>query len=179
MIALLLAASCLSAQSGGTDLGEVGAYGGGSFGSTGNHAAVGGNIGLALTRYALLLLDTTYAPLGDRTLVHRPGVQARSSHLYDFNIGVNVRVPVRQQWEPYAVLAPALLCNRYHVETVQPNGTLTYRGRNDWKFGFEIGGGLRHFLTPNWGIRGEYRYVFAAQNFSRITGGVFYQFSEW
>jgi opacity protein-like surface antigen len=175
----MFGANCVFAQPGETDVGEVSVYGGASFGSLGSHAAVGGSVGLALARYAVVLFETTYVPLCDRALVPRPGVVARSSGLYDFNFAVNVRVPYRDRWEPYGILAPTMLYNRYDAQSIQPNGSISrLTGQSNLKFGFETGAGLRYYVRKSWGIRGEYRYTIATQNFSRLVGGVFYHFDE-
>ena len=50
-------------------------------------------------------------------------------------------------------------------------------GRQDFKFGWENGGGLRYYIKDDWGVRTEYRYTVSGQNFGRILAGVFYQFS--
>jgi opacity protein-like surface antigen len=172
VLALILCAHCVSAQPGETDLGEVSAFGGVSTGALGNHGTVGGSAGLALAKYAIAQFEASYLPLGERTLVVRSGQLARSSGLYDFDFAVHVRVPVGRQIEPYAILAPALLYNRYHLQSGSTDA------RSDVKFGFETGAGLRYYVAHNWGVRGEYRYTIATQNFGRLVGGVFYQFHE-
>ncbi len=173
-----VAGSCsLWAQWGATDAGEVSAYTGIAFGATGARPTVGGSSGISASRYAIALIETSYIPLDNRTLAYHPGVFASSSGLFDFSFAVNVRVPVKERWEPYGILAPALLYNLYRAQVVQPNGTVVSRsGLSDWKFGFETGGGLRYYVREMWGIRGEYRYTISTRNFSRLQVGVFYQF---
>jgi opacity protein-like surface antigen len=177
---LVAGSCCLRAQWGATDAGEVSAYGGIAFGATGARPTVGGSSGISASRYAIALIETSYIPLGHRTLAYHPGLFASSSGLFDFSFAVNVRVPVKQRWEPYGILAPALLYNLYRAQVVQANGTVVSRsGLSDWKFGFETGGGFRYYVRETWGVRGEYRYTISTRNFSRVQAGIFYQFESF
>jgi opacity protein-like surface antigen len=174
---LIVGSGCLRAQWGATDAGEVSAYTGIAFGATGARPTVGGSSGISASRYAIALIETSYIPLGHRTLAYHPGVFASSSGLFDFNFVVNVRVPVKERWEPYGILGPAVLYNLYRADIVQPNGTVVRRsGLSDWKFGWETGAGLRYYVRETWGVRGEYRYTISTRNFSRVQAGIFYQF---
>jgi opacity protein-like surface antigen len=182
LCALVAGAGSLRAQWGATDVGEVSAYGGIAFGATGARPTVGGSTGISASRYAIALIETSYIPLDQRTLAYHPGVFATSSRLFDFAFAVDVRVPVRERWEPYGILAPAYLFNWYDARTVRSDGTVIFRrGLSDSKFGFETGGGIRYYARENWGFRAEYRYTISTRNFSRLQAGIFYQFenSSW
>ncbi len=177
-VAVILNVGAVFGQQGETDAGEVSAYGGLGFGSVGTHVAVAGSTGFTLNRYSMVLIEAAYLPLGSNTLVHRQGHVARNSGLYDFNLAAHIRMPVRSRWEPYGLFGPALLYNRYHTQSNQPDGSVTWvAGQSDVKFGFGLGAGLRYYLGGAWGVRSEYRYTISNQNFSRLVCGVFYQFS--
>jgi hypothetical protein len=157
-------------------IGEVGAYGGAGFGSFGPHGWVGATSGVEVSKYFVTLIDTSYMPLGSHTLPNYHLVTSRS-HLYDFNFTVQIQVPLKhKRWRPYALMAGALLFNTFRVETVRIDGVVIAHGENVSKFGFETGGGTRYFVGENWGVRGEYRYTITSRNFSRLLGGIFYQF---
>ena len=158
------------------DLGEVSIYGGGAFGGVGNHPAFGAATGLGITKYAIGLIDSSFSPLGSRTLTRNPHT-TRRSQLYDFNFSVHVQIPLEQRWTPYLLLGSAFLYNTYQTETAGPQGMLLRAGVSDAKFGFETGGGVRYYVTGEWGVRAEYRYTISTNNFSRVFCGVFYQFS--
>jgi hypothetical protein len=158
------------------DLGEVSVYSGVAFGGLGTHPAFGAASGLGISKYAFGLIDSSFTPLGSWTLINNPNKTVRSQ-LWDFNFAIHVQIPLKRKWAPYILLGSAFLYNTYHTETFLPNGVIVRTGYNDPKFGFETGGGARYYVNDDWGIRGEYRYTFSTNNFSRIFGGVFYQFS--
>jgi opacity protein-like surface antigen len=157
--------------------GEFSLYSGLTFGPTGTHAAFAGSTGVSLSRYTVIAIEGGYSSLGNRTLAYHPGDQTRNSGLFDFDFALRIRVPVKQRWEPYAVLAPALLLNAYHKQVQLPDGTLKFvSGQNEVKFGFGSGGGVRYHMSENWGVLAEYRYTVSTRNFSRFLVGVFRQF---
>lgn len=160
-----------------SDSGEVSAYTGIGFGTLGTHFTAGGSVGTTLWHYASEFIESGYVHLGNSILVPRAGVSARDSGLYDFDLAFQVRIPLRSKWEPYFLFAPAALYNRYQIEGVQADGSVIHSLTQDvWRFGFEIGPGVRYHIARNWGLRGEYRYILSTQNFSRLQLGVFRKF---
>jgi opacity protein-like surface antigen len=97
------------------------------------------------------------------------------SRLFDFNGNVHVRIPVRRYWEPYIVLGAGLLHStaEQRVSTASEN-TTTKLSEND--FAFQIGVGLRYFITDSWGVRPEWKYYASERSFNKLTVGVFYRF---
>jgi opacity protein-like surface antigen len=123
----------------------------------------------------MAILDTSFMPLGNRTL--RTGLVGTStSRLYDFNFGGNILIPIHHRFTPYGLLAAGILFNTYDLVATRPDGVVYVAGRSDVKFAFETGGGARYFVTEAFGVRGEYRFTASTQNFSRVLFGVFYQF---
>src|SRR5882757_920566 len=97
---ILLAAACgltqpvASAQSGATEAGEVAGLGGIAFG-VGTQPAVTGSTGVALSRYAMALLDTSFLPLGRHTIQPWPDKSTvDKSYLFDFGVDFHIRIPV-------------------------------------------------------------------------------------
>jgi opacity protein-like surface antigen len=176
-LAFIVGGSTVMAQPGSPDAGEF-SFHTGLLAGLGTHASVGGSAGRAFSRYATLLIDTSYSPLSTRTLKSYPGVVLKTSRLYDFNAAVHVRVPLRgKDWEPYGILGSGLLFNTYEKQLATATGELYYEGKSACAFGFQTGGGVRYFLKPEWGLRAEYRYTVSSSNFSRIAVGIFYQFT--
>jgi opacity protein-like surface antigen len=175
-IGLVIGSTSLFAQPGAIDAGEFAAYTGGTFGQIATHPTVGGSSGISFSRYASVLVETSYIPMGNGTLRIYQGIVTARSSLYDFNVAVHIRIPVKKRWAPYAILAPALLYNTYSTVTASIKPPVYLTGQSDTKFGFETGGGLRYYVRHDWGVQGEYRYTISSQNFSRMLGGVFYQF---
>jgi opacity protein-like surface antigen len=170
----LVAQCCVN--EGGTDVGEASVYTGVGFGPLSFHPVVGGSSGISATKYAILLIDANYMPIGGRILAQRPGIITAHSGLFDFNFSGHIRIPLKKRWTPYGILGAALLYNRYQRQFIRPSGILYFSGQSDCRFGFETGAGLRYYVGDQWGVRGEYRYTVSTQNFSRILAGVFYQF---
>jgi hypothetical protein len=164
------------AQEGEADVGEADISTGLAFGATGTNVAVAGAMGISIDRYLVVMMEGGYIPMGNKTLVIYPGVVAHSSGLYDFNCAFQIRVPLRSKWEPYGILAPALIYNHYQRQVIHPDGRTYYFGASDVKFGFETGGGVRYYLRKDWGFKGEYRDTISTRNFSSILAGVFRQF---
>jgi hypothetical protein len=154
--------------------GELSAMTGAAAGSMGAHPVVGGSAGVPLSRYAMVLAETSIIPLGDRTLLPVGPFKVKGSDLFDFNIALRVRIPIKR-WEPYALLGTAVLMNSYLAAAESASGPTRYMGQRHSKFGLETGAGCSYYIQDNWGIRMEYRYTSSSNNFSRILVGVFYQ----
>jgi opacity protein-like surface antigen len=157
------------------DTGEVSAYGGLGFGSLGSHGSAGAASGIEISKYALGVIDASFMPLGTHTLRPTSGA-ASKSRLYDFNFTVHFQVPPHHGWAPYVLMGGGVLLDFYHVTRTGPDGTIYDRGRNDGRFGFETGAGVRYYLRDHWGLKAEYRCTVSSENFSRILFGVFYRF---
>jgi opacity protein-like surface antigen len=175
-LALFVSTAAL-AQPGTPEDGEISAYGGMAAGSLGNHPAVGSSFGRAFSRYCIALIDTSYTPLGSRTLLSYPGVVTDRSRLYDFNFSMHIRVPVQEKWAPYAIVGGGFLFNTYEKLVTNASGATVFEGKSHAAFGFETGGGARYYVTEEWGVRAEVRYTISNHNFARVLGGVFYQFN--
>jgi hypothetical protein len=174
VIALAFAASPLPAQERGDGGGEFSAFSGVVAGGLGTRPVLGGSAGLGVSRYVMVLGETSVIPLNNRTLIPSGAAQVKGSDLFDFNIALQVRIPIRK-WEPYGLMGTAVLMNPYTAGFQSPSGAVTWVGERHSKFGLELGGGCRYYVKDNWGIRAEYRYTSSAQDFNRVLGGVFYQ----
>ncbi len=173
---LVLAPASLFAQPGETGVGQVAGYVGGMSG-LGSHAAVGASTGFAFWRYGLVRLDASFSPLGSETVRVQPASAGISnSRLYDFNLGLDLRLPVRGRWEPYGILAAGLLYNTYTRTPVEANAKISHRG--DTNFAFHTGAGLRYYLRDNFGVRPEFKVIVSRQTYTRFTVGFFYVFPE-
>lgn len=175
-ILAVVLASVAWGQRGEADVGEASVSTGIAFGATGTRAAVAGGMGISLDRYAVLLMECAFIPMGNNTYVIYPGVVTRSSGLYSFDAAFQIRVPLRSRWEPYGIIGPVLIYNHYRRQGIQPDGMEYYFGASDVRGGALTGGGVRYYWRPDWGFKGEYRYTISSRNFSSILIGVFRQF---
>ena len=173
--ALALGAWPLYGQERGESVGELSAMSGGTAGGLKTHPVVTGSAGISIRRYLMLLGETSVIPLSNWTLIPPAAVQVRGSDLFDFNIALQGRIPIKK-WEPYGVFGMAVLMNPYTAGILTPSGAVAYVGERRSKFGLEWGAGCRYYVKDNWGIRTEYRYTSSTRNFNRVVGGIFYQF---
>jgi Outer membrane protein beta-barrel domain len=177
---LLSASRYAMAQAGYTDAGELSIFGGGSFGA-GTHGAVGGSAGAALARYGMLLLGTSYMPLGGHTIQSWPPQSTvQSSHLWDIAVDVHIRIPVKDRWEPYAIIGTGLLWDKVRQQSVDPTGASVNHNYDQFNGAFHTGGGVRYFIGRAWGIRPEIKAIITKQTYTQVSIGIFYVTSgQW
>ena len=139
---ILVAAICMCssvaaiAQPSETDEGEVAAFGGGAFG-LGSHPTVGGSAGTVISRYALILFEGAYTPLGQYTIQPWPERSTVShSQLTDFNVSVHIRIPIKERWSPYAIAGVGLLWDALRQNSVGPYGNAVTYGYNQFNAAF-------------------------------------------
>lgn len=175
LLLLLLPAMAL-AQSGEKDVGELAGFGGGGFGLGGSHGVVGGSSGIAFARNGMALLEAAYMPLGTDVLHPRTDYLSPSnSRLYDINMSIHIRIPVRERFAPYVILGGGLLWSQYEATPATALRPSTRVSRDEYRFGFHTGVGFRYYVGENWGFRPEYKAIISgSQTYSRFTVGVFY-----
>jgi hypothetical protein len=162
--------------------GEVTAFGGGTFGLGGAHAAVGASSGTALSRWAIAVVEAAFSPLGDETLRRRTGPPAEGSRLFDFNFSFHVQAPVRRRWAPYGIVGGGVLFDAFRAvpipaspdEQGQPQTSVAV-AVNEFNFGFHTGGGVRYYIGDDWGIRPEFKVIVSNRTYTRFTIGFFYK----
>jgi len=177
VMAMALTGCALYGQERGENVGELSAMSGGTAGGLKTHPVITGSAGVSISRYLMLLGETSVIPLSNWTLIPPAAVEVRGSNLFDFNIALQGRFPIKR-WEPYGVFGMAVLMNPYTAGILTPSGAVAYVGQRRSKFGLEWGAGCRYYVRENWGIRTEYRYTSSTRNFNRVTGGIFYQFDS-
>jgi hypothetical protein len=169
-----VAPSIGSAQGTDPEYGELAALGGGAFG-IGAQPAVTGGAGIAFSRYGMGLLETSFMPMGQRTIGSLP---SRSpvirSYLYDFALNFHVRIPVGERWEPYGILGTGLLWNPIRQQTFNSQGVSIVKHYDQFGGAFHTGGGLRYHIAPNWGIRPEVKVIVGKQTYAQVMLGIFY-----
>jgi len=159
--------------------GEVTAYTGFAAGGIGTHALVGASSGLFVNRYGALLIGGMFVPMGSNTVVPNTNAASRS-HLYDASLTLNIQIPISNKWAPYGLAATSLLYNTYQLQLKHPDRSVYQVGASEVKFAFETGGGVRYYVSDDWGVKAEYRYAISTQNFSQFAFGIFYRLpSSW
>jgi hypothetical protein len=164
----------LSAQAGQYDVGEVAALGGGVFGVE-THGSATGSAGVAFSRYGMALFDTSYIPMGNRTIQFWPDPSTvNHSFTIDFGFDVHIRVPIKHRWEPYGIAGVGALWNMLRQDTFDRRGNPIVRHFDQWNGALHTGGGLRYFIGQNWGIRPECRVIVSKDVYTQLMVGIFY-----
>jgi len=168
----LLLAPVACAQSGDTEVGEVALLGGGTFG-LGTHPAVKGSAGVAVSRYGILLIQTSFSPLGNETIRWPARSTVAQSYLYDFGLDFHIRIPVKERWAPYGILGAGFLWDVTHLYTGSSGVGPTIRW-DQVNGAFHTGGGLRYYVRKNWGIRSELGVIVSTRTYTQFQTGIFY-----
>jgi hypothetical protein len=164
------------AQAGEEDVGEVAALGGVAFGgASGTQPTVTGGAGLAFSRHGMVIVDTMFMPLGNRTIQNWPlRDTVNRSYLLDFGLDFHVRFPIGHRWAPYAIAGTGLLWNLIRQDTVTPHGVPLVRHFDQFNGALHTGGGLRYYITDNWGIRPEVKVIVSKHTYTSIAMGIFW-----
>ena len=118
--------------------GEVYALSGVAAGGLGTRAVLGGGAGTNVSRYIMALAEASVIPLNNQTLLPNGALSVRGSDLFDFNVALQVQVPIKR-WAPYGLVGAAVLMNPYTAGIAGPAGTVAYVGERHSKFGLEYG----------------------------------------
>jgi hypothetical protein len=164
------------AQAGEEDVGEVAALGGVAFGgASGTQPTVTGGAGLAFSRHGMVLVETSFMPLGNRTIQDWPlrGTVTRSD-LLDFGVNFHIRFPIGRHWAPYGIAGAGLLWNLIRADVVTHGVVPIVRHFDQFNGALNTGGGLRYYITPNWGIRPEVKVIVSRHTYTSIAMGIFW-----
>ena len=93
--ALAFAAGPIYGQEFFGDGGEVSAMSGVVFPGIGPRPIVSGSAGADVTRYVMVLGETAMIPISNQTLLPAHAFNVRGSNLFDFNIALQVRIPIK------------------------------------------------------------------------------------
>src|SRR5689334_7902153 len=162
------------AQSGESGVGEVAGLGGVTF-AGGAKPSVSGSAGTAFSRYALAVFDTSFIPLGNRTIQPWPeSSSVEHSYLFDFGVDFHIRIPVKPRWAPYGIAGAGLLWDTLHQRTVDQAGIYRSIHYNQFNAALHTGGGIRFYVGEEWGIRSEIKVIVSKQVYTQVLMGVFY-----
>ena len=140
----------------------------------GTHGAFGGSIGAGLSDNVLAYGEFLYIPLGSTTL----GSNTLSARSYNFDGGLQYQFRKYGAMVPYGNVGLGLLRSTASLSS----SSFSFQGfnfntggtAND--FYANLGGGIRYYVTDNWGFRPEFTIFAGASTFVRIGAGVFYAF---
>jgi hypothetical protein len=145
----------------------------------GTHVAVGGSVAGALNERVLVYGEFLYIPLGSST-VNILGVNRDvSARAFNLDGGLQYQFRKYGSMVPYAGVGLGLL----HSSASIPNN-FSFQGLNfstggsSNDFYVNLGGGVRYYVTEQWGVRPEFTIFAGPNTFVRIGAGVFYQFGK-
>jgi opacity protein-like surface antigen len=154
---------------------EVSGFVGGISG-IGTHPVIGTSAAFTLNRYVKPFAEFSYAPLGNDAYSPVAGtVATQSSNLYHFNAGFQLSHPTTGRIVPYATFGLGFVRSTSEQLLPQPVG-FSRLDIEDTDLAFNIGGGVRFYVTENWGIRPEVQAVATGNSYGRYAVGLFYQF---
>ena len=174
---LLLAGICftphLAIAQGETDVGEVAALGGATFG-IGTRPSISANAGYAFSKYGMALVSATFMTMGQHTIQPWPvRSSVDGSYVYDFGTDFHIRVPIGERWAPYGIAGAGLLWNVVRQSTID-HGVQTFHHYNQFNGALHTGGGVRFYLGKDWGLRPEMKVIVSKQVYTQFMFGFFY-----
>src|SRR5262245_51307475 len=138
--AFVLESTALVAQTEHIETSELSSYVGATIGARATNVWVGGSTGISPSKYFMAEIDTSFLPLGARTLRTDLASPTQTSRLYDFNFQGQILIPIHYRITPYALLGAGILWNTYQIAAVRPGGLTYFSGQSDCKFAFQGGG---------------------------------------
>jgi len=145
----------------------------------GTHGAFGGSVGGALSEHVLAFGEFLYIPLGSSTVRILGVNQSVSGRAFNFDGGLQYQFRRHGSMVPYAGVGLGLV----HSGASGPS-SFTFQGFNfsaggsSNDFYANLGGGVRYYMTEQWGFRPEFTIFAGSNTFVRIGAGVFYQFGK-
>ena len=145
----------------------------------GTHGAFGGSLAGALSQNVFAYGEFLYIPLGSST-VSVFGTNTRvSAKAYNFDAGLQYQFRKYGSMVPYGNVGLGLLHSSASVSnTFSFQGFDFSTGGSANDFYANLGGGVRYYVSPQWGFRPEFTVFAGSNTFVRIGAGVFYQFGK-
>ena len=157
-----------------TDVGEVSALGGATFG-IGAKPAISASAGLAFSKYGMGLVTVTFMPMGQHTLHGSvPPSTIDNSYAFDFGADFHIRIPIGERWAPYGIGGAGLMWNVIKQGAVDSNGIRVVRHLDQFNGALHTGAGLRYYIRQDWGIRPELKVIVSKQVYTQFMVGLFY-----
>src|SRR5207253_700518 len=107
-------------------------------------------------KYGMAIFDTSFTSLGNLGIHDWPApIRVQSSYLVDFGVDFHVRIPFKQRWAPYVIGGAGLLWDRVGLRDPDPVAFNTARHVDQFSGALHTGGGVRHYISENFGMRSE------------------------
>jgi opacity protein-like surface antigen len=143
----------------------------------GTHGSFGGGLGVALTPRILGYGELSYIPLGGSSF-SSAGIQTgANAKAFNFNLGGRYDFSRSGSMIPYAAFGLGLLHTSSSFTSTFGGTTVSGEGSSNDLY-FNVGGGLRYFVTDRWGWKPEMMIFAGSDTYVRIGGGIFYHFGR-
>jgi opacity protein-like surface antigen len=142
----------------------------------GTHGSFGGGLGVALTPSVLGYGEVSYIPLGSASSSVMPvGIQSSASgKAINFNAGAQFQFSRSAQMVPFAGLGLGILHASSSYSSSIGGVTVTGRASGNDLY-FNVGGGVRYYVSDRWGVKPELMIFAGPDAFVRFGGGIFYR----
>jgi hypothetical protein len=145
----------------------------------GTHVALGGSAGVALKERVLAFGEFLYIPLGSSTVTILGTNRSVSAHAFNLDGGLQYQFRKYGSMVPYAGVGLGVLHSAASISnTFSFQGLNFSTGGSSNDFYVNLGGGVRYYVTEQWGFRPEFTIFAGPNSFVRIGAGVFYQFGK-
>ena len=145
----------------------------------GTHGAFGGSAGAALNQRVFAFGEFLYIPLGSSTITVLGVNQSVSARGFNFDGGLQYQFRKYRSMVPYGGVGLGFLHS-----AASTSNTFSFQGFNfstggsSNDFYANLGGGVRYYVTEQWGFRPELTIFAGSNSFVRIGVGVFYEFGK-
>jgi hypothetical protein len=145
----------------------------------GTHGALGGSAGAALNERVFAFGEFLYIPLGSSTVTVLGVNRNVSARAFNFDGGLQYQFRKYGSMVPYGNLGLGFLHS-----AASTSNTFSFQGFNfstggsSNDFYANLGGGVRYYVTEQWGFRPELTIFAGSNTFVRIGVGVFYEFGK-
>jgi opacity protein-like surface antigen len=145
----------------------------------GTHAAVGGSVGAALNERVVVFGEFLYIPLGSSNVTVLGVNRNVSARAFNLDFGLQYQFRKYGSMVPYAGVGLGLLHSSASISNSFSFQGLNFStGGSSNDFYANLGGGVRYYVTEQWGVRPEFTIFAGPNTFVRIGAGVFYEFGK-
>ena len=145
----------------------------------GTHGAFGGSGGVALNERVFAFGEFLYIPLGSSTVTILGDNRSVSAHALNLDGGLQYQFRKYGSMVPYAGVGLGLLHSSASISNSFSFQGLNFStGGSSNDFYANLGGGVRYYVTEQWGVRPEFTIFAGPNSFVRVGVGVFYEFGK-
>src|SRR5262245_23761718 len=144
----------------------------------GSHGSFGGSIGAPVADHLILSGDLSYIPFGGSSATFFGATSSASAKAFNFNGNLQYEFKPVHTTVPYAGAGLGFLHSSFSSSSSLPGaGSVSIKGSSTDLY-FNVGGGLRYYVSSRWGFRPELMIFAGSDTYVRFGAGIFYKFGE-